>query len=207
MDFRISKWISGFQSGILDFRVDFWISDWISVDSVRDFFRGGPLVAFGRSCGFPTWFGIVMNLRSPAAFWWKGSNFQNVQIRTHLLQTYAVQQVACLHCMCDHTVSNTFHTKGLETPHRLFYSTNPNPEYGRIKQGWMKVSAMIKAFMSGTKSLYGDLKQSFKLRVEKESLKISTTAPTKDFPFSREQMQLIYKVAALDYYIAFSRVR
>lgn len=157
---------------------------------------------------------VVMNLRSPAAFWWKGSNFQNAQIRTHLLQTYAVQQVACLHrnghfqqyCMCDRTVSNAFHTKGLETSHRLFYSTNPNPEYGRIKRGWMKVSAMIKAFMSGTKSLYGDMKQSFKLRVEKGGLKISTTAPTKDSPFSREQMQLIYKVAALDYYITFSRV-
>ena len=23
--------------------LDFWISDWISADSVRDFFRGGPL--------------------------------------------------------------------------------------------------------------------------------------------------------------------
>ena len=50
MDFWISKWISGFQIGFLDFRVDFWISldfwisDWISADSVRDFFRGGPLV-------------------------------------------------------------------------------------------------------------------------------------------------------------------
>ena len=49
MDFWISKWISGFQIGFLDFRVDFWISldfwisDWISADSVRDFFRGGPL--------------------------------------------------------------------------------------------------------------------------------------------------------------------
>ena len=30
MDFRISKWISGFQSGFLDFKVDFWISKWIS---------------------------------------------------------------------------------------------------------------------------------------------------------------------------------
>ena len=29
----------GFQIGF----VDFWISDWISVDSVRDFFRVGPL--------------------------------------------------------------------------------------------------------------------------------------------------------------------
>ena len=49
MDFWISKWISGFQIGFLDFRVDFWISldfwisDWISADSVRDFFRGGPI--------------------------------------------------------------------------------------------------------------------------------------------------------------------
>ena len=43
MDFRILEWISGFQSGFLDFKVDFWISDWISADSVRDFFRGGPL--------------------------------------------------------------------------------------------------------------------------------------------------------------------
>ena len=45
-DFRV---VSGFQSGFLDFRVDFWISldfwisDWISADTVRDFFRGGPL--------------------------------------------------------------------------------------------------------------------------------------------------------------------
>ena len=30
MDFRISDWISGFQSGFPDFRVDFRISDWIS---------------------------------------------------------------------------------------------------------------------------------------------------------------------------------
>ena len=30
MDFRISKWISGFQSGFLNFRLDFWISEWIS---------------------------------------------------------------------------------------------------------------------------------------------------------------------------------
>ena len=28
--FRISEWISGFQSGFLDFKVDFWISKWIS---------------------------------------------------------------------------------------------------------------------------------------------------------------------------------
>ena len=25
VDFRISKWISGFQSGFLDFKVDFWV--------------------------------------------------------------------------------------------------------------------------------------------------------------------------------------
>ena len=44
MDFRISEWISGFQIGFLDFNwSDFWISDWISADSVRDFFCGGPL--------------------------------------------------------------------------------------------------------------------------------------------------------------------
>ena len=43
LDFRISEWISGFQSGFLDFRVDIWISDWISADSVQNFFRGGPL--------------------------------------------------------------------------------------------------------------------------------------------------------------------
>ena len=30
LDFRISEWISGFQSGFLDFKVDFWISQWIS---------------------------------------------------------------------------------------------------------------------------------------------------------------------------------
>ena len=36
MDFRIPDWISGF-------RLDFWISDWISAESVRDFFRNGPL--------------------------------------------------------------------------------------------------------------------------------------------------------------------
>ena len=30
LDFWISKWISGFQSGFLDFKVDFWISEWIS---------------------------------------------------------------------------------------------------------------------------------------------------------------------------------
>ena len=30
MDFRISEWMSGFQSGFLDFRLDFWISQYIS---------------------------------------------------------------------------------------------------------------------------------------------------------------------------------
>ena len=30
MDFWISKWISGFQSGFLDFKADFWILKWIS---------------------------------------------------------------------------------------------------------------------------------------------------------------------------------
>ena len=28
--FRISEWISGFQSGFLDFKMDLWISKWIS---------------------------------------------------------------------------------------------------------------------------------------------------------------------------------
>ena len=28
--FQISEWISGFQSGFLDFKVDFWILKWIS---------------------------------------------------------------------------------------------------------------------------------------------------------------------------------
>ena len=43
--FRISEWISGFQSGFLDFTVDFWISVWISgfqfgfLDFSLDFFR------------------------------------------------------------------------------------------------------------------------------------------------------------------------
>lgn len=142
-----------------------------------------------------------MALRSPAAFWWKRNCFQNVLFRTHLLHTHAMQQVACLHrnahfqqyCVCGRTGSYT--PKVLETSHRLFYSTNPNPEYGAIKRGWMKVSAMIKAFMSGTKALYRDMRKSFDLRVEKGGLKVSTTAPTKDFPFSREQLQLIYKVS------------
>ena len=43
MDFWISDWISGFQFGFLDFTMDFWISVLISADSVRDFFRDGPL--------------------------------------------------------------------------------------------------------------------------------------------------------------------
>ena len=30
LDFRISEWISRFQSGFQDFRLDFWISEWIS---------------------------------------------------------------------------------------------------------------------------------------------------------------------------------
>ena len=30
MDFWISRWISGFQVGFLDFKLDFWISNWIS---------------------------------------------------------------------------------------------------------------------------------------------------------------------------------
>ena len=36
MNFWISVRISGFQTGFLDF-------NWISADSVRDFFRDGPL--------------------------------------------------------------------------------------------------------------------------------------------------------------------
>ena len=43
LDFWISNWISEWISGFLDFRLDFWISVWISADSVRDFFRDGPL--------------------------------------------------------------------------------------------------------------------------------------------------------------------
>lgn len=144
-----------------------------------------------------------MALRSPATFRWKGNCFQNLLFRTHLLHTHAVQQVACLHrnahfqqyCVCGRTGSYT--PKVLETSHRLFYSTNPNPEYGAIKRGWMKVSAMIKAFMSGTKALYRDMRQSFDLRVKKGGLKVSTTAPTKDFPFSRKELRLIYEVSIL----------
>ena len=30
MDFWISRWISGFRVGFLDFKLDFWISRWIS---------------------------------------------------------------------------------------------------------------------------------------------------------------------------------
>ena len=50
MDFRISEWISGFQNG---FQIGFLDFNWISgfqigflltlSDSVRDFFRSGPL--------------------------------------------------------------------------------------------------------------------------------------------------------------------
>ena len=52
MDFWILDWISGFLDfrmdsgfplGSLDFTVDFRISVWISTDSVRNFFRDGPL--------------------------------------------------------------------------------------------------------------------------------------------------------------------
>ena len=48
--FRISEWISGFQSGFLDF----WISVWISADGVRDFFRDGPLVRIHAVAGLFT---------------------------------------------------------------------------------------------------------------------------------------------------------
>ena len=47
MDFWISEWISGFQSGFLDFRSDFWISEWISgfqigfLDFIVDFWISG----------------------------------------------------------------------------------------------------------------------------------------------------------------------
>ena len=44
VDFWISAWISGFQLGFLDFSLDFWISVWISADGVRDFFHDGPVM-------------------------------------------------------------------------------------------------------------------------------------------------------------------
>ena len=40
LDFTVEFWIS---VGFLDFTVDFRISVWISTDSVRNFFRDGPL--------------------------------------------------------------------------------------------------------------------------------------------------------------------
>ena len=56
VDFWISKWISGFQSGFLDFKVDFWISKWISgfqsgfldfkVDFSRDFWISKRISGF-----------------------------------------------------------------------------------------------------------------------------------------------------------------
>ena len=56
LDFWISKWISGFQSGFLDFKVDFWISKWISgfqsgfldfiVDFSRDFWISSEFLDF-----------------------------------------------------------------------------------------------------------------------------------------------------------------
>ena len=70
LDFWISKWISGFQSGFLDFKVDFWISKWISgfqsgfldfkVDFSRDFWISSEFLErfldFKRISGFQSGF-------------------------------------------------------------------------------------------------------------------------------------------------------
>ena len=50
LDFSLDFWISQWISGFLDFSLDFWISVWISADSVRDFFRDGPLAYFAQGC-------------------------------------------------------------------------------------------------------------------------------------------------------------
>ena len=56
LDFKVDFWISGFQSGFLDFKVDFWISKWISgfqsgfldfkVDFSRDFWISSEFLDF-----------------------------------------------------------------------------------------------------------------------------------------------------------------
>ena len=69
-DFRMDFWISGFQSGFLDFKVDFWISKWISgfqsgfldfkVDFSRDFWISSEFLErfldFKRISGFQSGF-------------------------------------------------------------------------------------------------------------------------------------------------------
>ena len=63
--FRISEWISGFQSGFLDFKVDFWISKWISgfqsgfldfkVDFSRDFWISSEFLDFKADFWISKW--------------------------------------------------------------------------------------------------------------------------------------------------------
>ena len=65
MDFWISDWISGFQSGFLDFKVDFWISKWISgfqsgfldfkVDFSRDFWISSEFLDFKADFWISKW--------------------------------------------------------------------------------------------------------------------------------------------------------
>lgn len=141
----------------------------------------------------------VMSFRVPAVFWCRNGGLQiTAASRTHLKPTQVVCLQRALHFQLRCTTTNKVGRPLTRASQELFYSTDPSSsthQHGIIKRGWIKFSQTIKAFMNGTKAVYSDFKRVYRLEVKEGPLKISPTAPTENFPFSREQLQLIYKVS------------
>ena len=70
--------------------LDFWISDWISADSVRDFFRGGPL-GIGEQSESPRILGPSV-IGAPLAML-HGSRSLVVTCRGYQCQMWALQSI------------------------------------------------------------------------------------------------------------------
>ena len=74
-------------------------------------------------------------------------------------------------------------------------------ELGILRRGWMRFAGLIKAFMTGTKALYQDMKRISELRQRGGKYVVSQHAPVEiepgklNFPFRREELQFIYQVS------------
>ena len=77
------------------------------------------------------------------------------------------------------------------------------PPEGVARRAWARVATLVKAFMSGTRILYKDIRRALELERRKGKLVLSGAAPAgpaierggKGFPFSREEVQFIYTVS------------
>ena len=129
-------------------------------------------------------------------FWCIRSGFQiTTAIRTHLKPSQVVCLERDLHFQPHRTVSSKASRPQRKASHESTDPTSSPQQHGLIKRGWTKFSRNIKAFMDGSKAVYRDMKRVYQLEVKEGTLKISPTAPTEQFPFSREQLQFIYKVS------------